>query len=463
MSSQPNQNRRKRELSGRKRHERLRLVILLIVTVIMVLAATACVLYTRWVKKPDLPTGSPEVSSAAVGENGEPSTEEPLDLDAVQPKVSGERKSEDFYTILVVGTDTTSNSTDTIMVVSYDVTNQKATVMSIPRDTLVNSSISYYTRINSIYAAYGGGEKGMNALTREVSELVGFTPDYRVFINWELVGQMVDAIGGVEYDVPYHMEYYDPYQDLNIYIEKGLQVLDGEHAMQLVRWRKNNKGVASGSDGSDLSRLKMQQGFLKAVLKQTLQLKNVTKIGQLSRLFGENVDSELTVENLFWFASQAIFGGLSVDDVEFVTMPIYGYGNYVYPAQRELLELINTSLNPFVDEVTVRELDLISVNEDGTLRSSTGVLANPAAAFPLPSDEPDSSEDPDSSDDPDDSGEPETSDEPQTSEDPQPTESGADPSQEGGEDPQATDPAPVESYELESPPVDDPGTDGAEE
>ncbi len=491
MTSQPNENRKKSELPKRKRHERLRLVILLIVTVIMVLAATVCVLYTRWVKKPVLPPEPHGVSSSPVSESGTPSSEEPLDLDAVEPKVSGERKSKDFYTILVVGTDTSSNSTDTIMVVSYDVTHQKATVMSIPRDTLVNCSAYYYARVNSIYATYGRGERGMDALTREVSELVGFTPDFRVFINWELVGQMVDAIGGVEFYVPWHMEYYDPYQDLNIYLREGLQTLNGDKAMELVRWRKNNPGIPSGSDGSDLARLKMQQDFLKAVLKQTLQLKNVTKIGQLSQLFGENVDSDLTVENLFWFASQAIFGGLSVDDVEFVTMPIYGYKAYVYPNQRELLELINTKLNPFVSDVTIRELDLISVNADGSLRSSTGVLANPAAAFPLPSDDPDSSEDPDNSDDPDssddpdnsddpnasddpnvsddpnNSGEPSVSDAPQPSEDPQPTESGAEPSPAGSEGPdssaQVTEPVPVSSTEPDIPPVDDPGTGGAEE
>lgn len=354
------------------------MVIMIVTAVVMVLGATVAVFYSRWVKKPELPSAVSGMESRA--------PDDELDIDAVEPKVSGERRSKEIYTILVVGTDTTSSSTDTMMLVTYDVTNQRSTVMSIPRDTLVNvnSGNRNGTMLNSIYNLYGRDERGMEALTREVSELVGFTPDFKVFIDWELVGEMVDAIGGVEYDVPYHMEYFDPYQDLNIYIEKGLQVLDGAHAMQLVRWRHNNAGVTGGGDGSDINRLKVQQGFLKAVLKKTLRIQNVVRIGQLAELFGKRVDSDLTIENLFWFGSKAIFGGLNADNVEFVTMPHLGISNgqsrfygRVFPDQIDLLELINESLNPFVDEVTIRELDLIRRNANDTLSSTTGVLADP--------------------------------------------------------------------------------------
>ena len=348
---------------------RVRIAILIVVLVLAVLVLAAVCLYRSMVVKPDLPQPETAVTPPTVVVDPETGEET---VPVIVEKVNGDRKSEDFYTILVVGTDIASNSTDTMMLVSYDVTNQKATVMSIPRDTLVNTfGTTRYTRINSIYSAYGRGEEGMNALTHEVSELVGFVPDYRVFINWELVGQMVDAIGGVEYDVPFHMEYDDPTQDLHIYVEKGLQVLDGEKAMQVVRWRKNNKGVSGGGGGSDLNRLKVQQGFLKAVLKQTLQIKNVSKISALTQLFSDNVEGTLTAENLLWFAKEAVFGGLSVDNVEFVTMPWKAAGDYVYPNQEELLELINSKLNPFTTDITINELDLIYFDADGTMRATS--------------------------------------------------------------------------------------------
>ena len=347
--------------------KRLGLALLIILAV---LAITVVAVYRSLVVKPDLPnhhTQVPEQPSVSVTT---PVEEQPSD----EPVVSMEpvvnlRKSKDFYTILVAGTDTTSASTDTIMLVSYDVTNQKATVMSIPRDMLINAfGTDRYIRINTIYATYGRGNRGMDALTAEVAKLVGFTPDYRVFISWELVGQMVDAIGGVEFDVPFHMEYDDPAQDLHIYVDKGLQKLDGATAMQVVRWRKNNAGVSSGGGtGSDLDRVRVQQGFLKAVLTQTLQIKNVTRVNELAKLFGEHVEGDLTVENLLWFATQAVFGGLDVASVEFVTMPWRAANPYVYPDQEKLLELINGSLNPFTEDVTAEQLNLIYFDEEGNL------------------------------------------------------------------------------------------------
>lgn len=69
-------------------------------------------------------------------------------------------------------------------------------------------------KINSVYLHYGGGERGIQALYKEVSQLVGFEPDYQVVVEWEAVGKLVDAIGGVDFNNPYPMDYHDPYQDL---------------------------------------------------------------------------------------------------------------------------------------------------------------------------------------------------------------------------------------------------------
>ena len=443
MSQQPNRagHSGARQVKGKKpgadkRRKEIRLmVVMIVIAVIMVIAAVLVSLYARWVRKPVLPPSPGQSGSVAESQNPGAASPDPAvsddipdepDYDPVQPKVGGERKSEDFYTILVFGSDEASGLTDTIMVVSYDVTNQKATAMSIPRDTLVNAKFSGIDpkKVNAVYKFNGCGQRGIKALKNEVSELVGFTPDYYVMINWELVGQMVEAIGGVWFDVPWDMWYRDPYQDLYIDLKEGYQLLNGDQAMQLVRWRKNMDPVTykilNDHSVGDVGRLDIQHDFLKAVLKQTLQLKNATKISQLAKLFGENVTSDLTVENLFWFASQAIFGGLNVDDVNFVTMP-FAYGFYpvngkersfVYPSQRSLLTLINDSLNPFVQNVTIKQLDLMSVASDGSLRSSTGVLADPSVGVaPVKESEspqPGESDDPGGSDaPPEESGDPE--------------------------------------------------------
>ena len=377
---------------AQKEKEKRIMVVMVVLAVVMVIAAALALLYSRWVKKPSLPPGPGQSGAPAAsgGPLGSPDPEETLNFDAIQPKVSGARKSEEIYTFLIFGSDVASGLTDTMMAATYDVTNQKATVMSLPRDTIVNNS-GYRIpdkKLNAVYNLYGKGDDGVQALKNEVSELVGFMPDYYVRIDWELVGEMVDAIGGVWYEVPFLMDYFDPAQDLRIYQEPGYRQLNGRDAMEIVRWRKNSPGVPNPGDGSDLYRLQIQHSFLKAVLKQTLQIKNVTRIGQLAELFGNRVDSDLSVENIFWFAQEAIIGGLKVDDVNFCTMPIASGSYYqakydttyqfVYPIQSQLLTIINESLNPFVEQVTIRQLDLMSVAPDGSLRSSTGRLADPS-------------------------------------------------------------------------------------
>ena len=213
------------------------------------------------------------------------------------------------------------------------------------------------------------------------------TDDFKKIEEDGAIRVVVEAIGGVWFDVPRDMHYDDPYQDLHIHQDKGYRKLTGDDAMQIVRFRHSNDGNAI----SDITRLKIQHDFLKAVLKQTLQIQNMTKITQLADLFGRRVESDLQVENIMWFGSQAVFGGLGVDDVEFFTMPHYGASNdrnarhygKVYPNQTELLRVINEKLNPFVEEVTIKQLDLIRVSADGnTLSSSTGVLADPSAGIP---------------------------------------------------------------------------------
>ena len=406
MTSQPNRK-GGRHVAKKEPNYRRRMIIMIVLAVIMVLAATVCVLVRTWVVKPTLPPAvespSPEPTVNAAPESQDPAVSPTPNLpeyDPVQPKVSGERKSKDFYTILVFGTDETSGLTDTMMVVSYDVTNQKASVMSLPRDTLINIKRSY-KKLNGVYNWYGGGQDGINALKSEVSELIGFVPDYYVKIEWEIVGRMVDAIGGVWFDVPEDMWYSDPYQDLYIDLKGGYQLLNGDQAMQLVRWRGNMDPVTfKVSKISDIKRLEIQHSFLKSVLSQVLRLKNVTRISELAEVFGENVVSDLSIENMFWFGSQAIMGGLSVDAVQFSTMPWisgndYNGTSYVFPNWNKLLTIINDQLNPFAQKVTMKQLDLMEVRNDGTLASSTGVLADPAMGVlpveetPEPSDNPD--------------------------------------------------------------------------
>ena len=447
-----------------KKKQRIVMSTVIVLAVIMVIAASLVLLHNRWFKKPELPsgpvrpTGGIEPSAAIPPPSGDPDPMTTPDIVTVEPLAGGERRSKDFFTVLIFGADEVSELTDTIMVASYDVTNQKAAVLSIPRDTLVNNRYldGASKSINATYKQNGMGESGVAALKTEVSRLLGFVPDFYVTINWELVGKMVDAIDGVEFEVPWRMIYDDPTQDLHIDLKAGVQTLDGEHAMQLVRWRYNSYGIRGGGDNSDLSRLNLQHDFLKAVLRKTLQPQNIVRVPELIRLFNENVVSDLTVENMLWFGQEAVLGGLSADDVEFLTMPVYGtdntsarYYGKVCPITNQLLTVVNNSLNPYVEDVTLLQLDLIQMSADGNILSSTtGTLRNPSAGvFEYPEDP----EDPTESDPAE--GDPTESDPTESD----PTESDPAESDPSESDPSESDPSesdPTESDPSESDPTE---------
>ncbi len=427
--------------------------------------AVALVIVIAWqltFVKPALPTKNPDDGSASSSAQG-------IDYgDGVRPRADGERKSKDFYTVLILGRDTGGGgNTDTMLLASYDVTNQKATVMSIPRDTMVNVSWDI-KRINSVYNAYGGGDKGIQALYKEIAQLVGFEPDYQVVVEWEAVGQIVEAMGGVWFDVPQDMNYDDPYQDLSIHQTEGYRLLTGEDAMQVLRYRHDNpkNGHMRGYPDGDLGRIKTQQALLKAMVSQLLKLENIGKVNQFAKVFQENVETDLSFQNILWFAKSAYLGGLKVENVNFVTMPNTGaycysrtYGNmqsYVTPKAQELLDLVNSELSPFTEVFTLSDLDIMSVNADGSISSSTGHVEDSRAAQPhggrpaaTPSTEPDP-EDPGTEPDPgttDPGTEPEpgTTD-PGTEPDPGTTDPGTEP------DPGTVDPG------TEPDPGTDPGT-----
>jgi len=400
----------------RTRKEKIRLAVILALIVLLALLVVGFAIYRSWAKAPEIPV---QPTPTPVGKTETPEVEVPVDSGEVPEEPVSDRKK-NFYTFLVVGRDTGGGgNTDTMLLASYDASNQKLNVMSIPRDTMVNVPWEI-KRINSVYNMYGGGEKGLQNLYSEVSQLVGFVPDYEVVVEWDAVGDLVDAIGGVWFDVPFRMYYNDLSQNFIIDLQKGHQLLDGEAAMQLVRFRRqsDDSGNAFGGypDG-DIGRIRTQQAFLKEVVKQCLQVKNVTRIQELAKVFTDNVQTDLTLGNLVWFAEQAIFGGLSMENVNFITLPgnYEGYAwsptyrnnqSYVLPNGEELLKIVNENFNPYLEDRTMEQLDIMSVNKDGSVSSTTGVVEDKVAAkppvYPTPEPEPEVTDEPTDAENPED-------------------------------------------------------------
>ena len=356
-------------------------VVYIVVTVLAALIVTVFAVSKLLFVKPSVDVGKRPDPPAV---SGTPDGEE----EGTLPSISTSGRKEDFFTFLIIGRDTGGGgNTDVVMLAAYDVPSQKLNVMSIPRDTMVNVPWDI-KRINSVYNQRGGGDKGIQALYNEVSQLVGFIPDYSVVVEWEAVGKMADAIGGVDFNVPINMDYDDPTQDLHIHIKKGQQHLDGEGVMKVLRFRdgNHNTGYVTG----DIGRIETQQKLLKAIVEQLLNVRDPGTIMDLAGVFAKNVTTKLSVQNLFWFGKQAILGTppMSIDNVNFVTMPCtnaavwsrsfagksYQFQSYVVPNTNELVDVVNENFNPYLDDLVKKELDIMYVNKDGTIGSSSGVL-----------------------------------------------------------------------------------------
>ena len=255
-----------------------------------------------------------------------------------------ERKP-DFYTILVSGVDDHNGGSDTNILVAVDVANGSIYGVSVPRDTkaIINGDA------HKINFAYNAGGTALMAET--ISDQLGIPVDYTVQVDLQGFVALVDAIGGVTFDVPIDMHYEDPYQNLYIHIDKGLQTLNGENAMKVVRFR-------SGYASQDLGRMQTQQAFLKAAAKQTLTPSNLNKIDDFVKIFQSYVETDLTLGNLAWLGKEAI--AMGSDAISFSTLPNEWKSPYIYLNQDETLALINQYLNPYVEDRVAEDLNIPS-------------------------------------------------------------------------------------------------------
>ena len=227
--------------------------------------------------------------------------------------------------ILGVSTDTDAELTDTIMIASYNPNTQKANLLSIPRDTFTwkNPKKAVASqKINSLYNINKTPDKTLAA----VNELTGLDIKYYVIVKTEALIKLVDAIGGVKFNVPMRMKYTDTSQNLVIDLEEGEQLIDGNKAEQLLRFRHNDyqKGVGMTSYPSeygdnDFGRMRTQRDFIIATLKQTLKQSNIFKIGQILEIANENVDTNLELSFVKDYIPYAV--ELDTENITSATLP----------------------------------------------------------------------------------------------------------------------------------------------
>ena len=281
-----------------------------------------------------------------------------------------------MYTFMVVGLDKVGNNTDTIMVGCLNVVDGELNIINIPRDTLVNTSYNV-KKINYIYPACVNNNKdAIGELKAALEDMLGFGIDKYAVIDINAAEQIVDTIGGVEFDVPVDMHYDDPVQDLHINIDAGLQKLNGEQTVQVLRFRHTYAG-------GDIQRIGVQQDLFKAMASQLLSLGNIPNIGQLIEIVENNTETDLTVDNIRFYIKEFLL--LNKDNINFYTLPadtsgsIFGM-SYVYPYIDEWIELVNDKINPWEKKVDVSNINMVTYS-NGNFYSTTGELKGGVTSF----------------------------------------------------------------------------------
>lgn len=298
------------------------------------------------VSEPD--EAEPSVIHVTPHETEQPEEEPGPDVPTEQPKAL----QDGVYNILICGTDDDGTRTDTIIIAHLDANDHTVALLSIPRDTPVATGGGGLMKINSVYA---GGKDGMERLAARLKDLLGFPVDGYVLVDLEAFQKTVDLVGGVEFDVPMDMNYEDPSQNLYIHLQKGLQTLDGEQAMGLVRFRK---GYAT----QDIQRTQTQQQFLKALAKQCLSVSSLTKLREFADIFSQYVTTNLTTGNMVWFGKEL----LSCDFDNMKTYTAEGEGAMIngasyYPLYAgKLLSVVNEAFNPYDTPISAGSLTVVT-------------------------------------------------------------------------------------------------------
>lgn len=227
--------------------------------------------------------------------------------------------------IMGVSTDIDSELTDTIMVASYNPNTQTANLLSIPRDTYTGTNPSRATASQKLNALYGMSKEPRKTL-EAVNKITGLDIKYYVIVRTEGLKKLVDAIGGVNFNVPIDMQYDSPSQGLHINLKAGMQKINGDKAEQLLRWRHSNYNKSgqmttypSEYGNDDFGRMRTQRDFIVATAKQTLKPGNIFKIGEILDIANKNIETNLELSFVKDYIPYAV--ELNADEIKTAVLP----------------------------------------------------------------------------------------------------------------------------------------------
>ncbi|MDL2288990.1 LCP family protein [Oscillospiraceae bacterium OttesenSCG-928-F05] len=314
----------------------------------------------------------------------------PVYSEGEAPDLQSDDRRPGVYTLALLVSDDGGSQTDAMLVATFDTERGTVHALSLPRDTLV--SVSRHTK--KLNAAFGYG--GFSQLKKEMRSVLGFSPDYYVHIDLDGFIALVDAVGGVDFYVPMDMNYDDPSQNLHIHFKEGLQPLNGQQAMEVLRYRQDNpdaNGHIRGYNQGDLRRIEVQQDFLMAVAAKMVGTMSPGKISNYITLYANYVETNLETGNLVWFGMEALACG--TENIHMDTLPTTSVRytanalpiDYEQIRSAEAIVLINETINPRTRDITRGDVSHITLGDIQPVQTAPPATAPPqvsAEATPDP-------------------------------------------------------------------------------
>ena len=276
----------------------------------------------------------------------------------------------DVVNILVLGLDIgdidnqgneSIKRTDTMLLISYNPSNKNTTIVSIPRDTLINENGSRY-KINAAYPM-GGDLKVVSV----VEELLPVDINYLVKIDYEAFRGIIDAIGGVEMDIEQDMFYDDDGQNLHINFKKGTTVLlDGEKAEEFFRWRKNNDGT--GLATGDLGRIENQHKLINKVIDKLKSPTTIFKANKILNCVAENIDTNMPGSTMIKYGLKIMSSETKITTLQGEPQMIGGL-SYLVVDENKNMELYEALKGGEPIEQSVEKPSVKILVENGTNRT----------------------------------------------------------------------------------------------
>lgn len=267
-------------------------------------------------------------------------------------------KPEHYY-VMAVGLDTRGDvltlNTDSIHVAHIIPEQESLKLLSIPRDTKITDMRGNDKKINAVFAEgyqYAKNQamknpellsgktmrlgnfniaeeyisSGMVVLRETVEEYLDIDIDYVFLVNFQTVVSLVDFVGGIEIDIEREMYWQDTADGTDIHFEKGLQLLDGEKALDYARFRLDLRG--SAYDSNDFERGARQQEIMVTLLDKLNSWNNITKIVEILDIVSSNVKTDMPKSTMFNMANK-LYGNLAASGVHSIPFPGSWDGRYV--------------------------------------------------------------------------------------------------------------------------------------